>query len=106
MKIIENNFIPFNGFKAMQFCGLLFVRKGAKMTIYDLNHEKIHLEQQKELLFVSFFAWYMIEWIIRLFMPGRAYYKISFEQETYENQYFLDYLKRRKRYSFIKWLKI
>ena len=69
-----------------------------------LNHEKIHIEQQKELLIVFFYLWYIIEWFIRLFMKGNAYRNISFEKESYTNEGNLEYLVNRKRYSFLKYL--
>ena len=54
MKIIYNNIIPFKGFKAMNLFGMLFVRKDIKtpMSDIDINHESIHSEQYKELLFI------------------------------------------------------
>ena len=68
-----------------------------------INHEKIHWEQQKELLGLFFYLWYFIEWIIRLFINGKnAYRSLSFEQEAYDNDQNLNYLKTRKRYSWIK----
>jgi len=44
MKIIKNSIIPFKGFKAMNICGILFVRKesASKLTDIDINHEEIH----------------------------------------------------------------
>lgn len=42
MKIIYNNLIPFKGYKAINLFGLVFVRKGAKFTEVDYNHEHIH----------------------------------------------------------------
>ena len=50
MKIIYNNIIPFKGFKAVNICGILFVRKGTgSMTWVDYKHERIHTEQMKEM---------------------------------------------------------
>lgn len=42
MKVIYNNIIPFKGYKAINLFGLVFVRKGAKFTEVDYNHEHIH----------------------------------------------------------------
>ena len=47
-----------------------------------IRHEKIHIEQQKELLIILFYAWYLLEWIVRLFLKGNAYENISFEKEA------------------------
>ena len=68
-----------------------------------INHESIHIEQQKELLVIFFYAWYLIEWFIRLFMKGNAYRNISFEKEAYSNKDNMKYLETRKRYSFFNY---
>jgi hypothetical protein len=70
-----------------------------------INHESIHIEQQKELLIIGFYLWYVIEWIIRLFMKGNAYQNISFERDAYLNQDNSEYLSERKKYSFLKYLR-
>ncbi len=70
-----------------------------------INHESIHIEQQKELLIIGFYLWYVIEWIIRLFMKGNAYQNISFEREARLNQDNSEYLSQRKHYSNLKYLK-
>ena len=105
MKIIRNNIIPFSGYKAMNLLGVLFVRGNARIDDITLNHEKIHTAQIKELWYIFFYLWYVTEWLIRLFMKGNAYRNISFEREAYNNENDLDYLKRRKRFSFAKYIK-
>lgn len=72
-----------------------------------INHEKIHLHQQRELLIVPFYILYITEWLVRtiLYLDSyRAYQNISFEREAYANEDNLDYLKNRKAFSFIKYL--
>jgi len=70
-----------------------------------INHETIHIEQQKELLVIIFFLLYFTEWFIKLFIYGKkAYRNISFEREAYTNEDNLEYLKTRKRYSFLKYI--
>lgn len=105
MKIIYNNIIPFPGYKAINLFGLLFVRKGAVMSEEDINHESIHTAQMKEMLYIFFYIWYIIEWVIRLFKKGNAYRNISFEQEAYSNEDNLEYLKDRKHYAWFKHIK-
>lgn len=105
MKIIYNNIIPFPGYKAINLFGLLFVRKDAIMSEEDINHESIHTAQMKEMLYIFFYIWYIIEWIIRLFKKGNAYRNISFEQEAYSNEDNLEYLKDRKYYAWFKYIK-
>ena len=105
MKIIRNNIIPFKGFKAINLFGVLFVRNGAAMSDTDLNHESIHSEQMKELLYVFFYLFYVIEWVIKVVKykdSGIAYRAISFEREAYMNQGNLEYLLRRKPFNWIR----
>lgn len=102
MKLIYNNIIPFKGFKAINLFGLCFVRKGMKMFDKDVNHEKIHTAQMKELLYLPFYLLYFGEWVVRLFMKGNAYRNISFEKEAYANENDLTYLTRRKHYGMWK----
>lgn len=103
MKIIRNNIIPFPGYKAMNLFGVLFVRGNAIIDEKTLNHEKIHTSQIKEMLYVFFYVWYVIEWLIRL-PKGNAYRNISFEREAYANDNNPNYLKTRKRFAFLKYI--
>jgi hypothetical protein len=68
------------------------------------NHESIHIEQQKEMLVLPFYIWYLIEWFFRLFLPGNAYRNISFEREAYANQLNINYINSRKFWAFLKYL--
>ncbi len=104
MKIIRNNIIPFSGYKAMNLFGVLFVRGNARIDDITLNHEKIHTAQMKEMLYVFFYLWYVIEWFIRLFaFKGAkfAYRNISFEREAYQREGDLTYLSWRKMFAFV-----
>ena len=72
-----------------------------------INHEKIHLRQQLELLLIFFYLWYVIEyfyWYIRLKDLFLAYKYISFEREAYAMEDDLNYLEDRKIWSFWKYL--
>jgi hypothetical protein len=72
-----------------------------------INHEKIHLRQQQELLILPFYVLYLSEWLFRTiwYMDSyRAYQNISFEREAYANENRLDYLSKRKSFIFIKYL--
>lgn len=82
MKVIYNIIIPFKGFSAINLFGIVFARKEYKeLGRRTLNHEAIHTAQMKEMLYVFFYLWYVIEWIIKLFRYGRnAYENISFER--------------------------
>ena len=107
MKIVRNRFIPLKGFKAMNVCGLLFVRKDAYISEETMNHERIHSAQMKELLFVFFYVLYMSEWLIRLIgcmNLKKAYRNISFEKEAYTNEDDFEYLKNRSCYASIVYI--
>jgi len=72
-----------------------------------INHERIHLRQQLELLILPFFIWYVIEYTIRLLQYRdryKAYLNISFEREAYANEAQLDYLKHRSFWKFLNFL--
>jgi hypothetical protein len=74
-----------------------------KLNATELNHELIHVAQQRELLYLPFFIWYGIEWLA-LFVKYRdsmqAYYHLRFEQEAYRHQHDLSYLKHRRHYRY------
>lgn len=72
-----------------------------------INHERIHLKQQLELLILPFYLWYFAEWSLRTLWyldSYRAYQNISFEREAYANERDFDYPKDRKPYSFLNYL--
>lgn len=101
MKVIYNSLIPFKGFSAINLFGVVFVRKGTLISQRLLNHESIHTAQMREMLFIGFYIWYLVEWLIKLFRYGRkAYENISFEREAYTYQYDYTYLNRRKHFAW------
>lgn len=107
MKLIYNKIIPFKGFKAINLFGFVFVREGAIMKQYDINHEAIHTAQMKEMLFIPYYLWYVIEWLIRLIIYldfDTAYRNISFEREAYRFQNLSGYLENRHHYRWIKYI--
>lgn len=85
-----------------------FVITRSNVNWVTLNHECIHIKQQIELLIIPFYIWYFSEWIWGLFKYRsgiKAYLNISFEREAYANDCDQYYLKSRKPYSFLKYLK-
>jgi DMSO/TMAO reductase YedYZ heme-binding membrane subunit len=73
-----------------------------------VNHEKIHLRQQLELLVLPFFLWYFVEYAVRLLQyknVNSAYRNISFEREAYANETNSDYLKTRRFFRFWNYLR-
>lgn len=72
-----------------------------------INHERIHLRQQAELLLVFFYLWYGLEFFVRWVQLGnrhKAYRNISFEREAYHYENDSNYLKNRRSYGFFKFL--
>lgn len=95
----------FNGLAIYPF--IFLKHKLLKENFRVINHEKIHLKQQLELLWLPFFIWYSIEFLVRLIQfknKQLAYKNISFEQEAYANELNMNYLKNRKLFSFINYL--
>ncbi|MBR0273695.1 MAG: hypothetical protein IJQ59_06355 [Bacteroidaceae bacterium] len=73
------------------------------MNKTELNHELIHIAQQRELLYIPFFIWYVVEWLVLLVKYRNrmeAYSHIRFEQEAYRHQSDLTYLQHRKHYHY------
>ncbi len=81
--------------------------KSKKPSPVIINHEKIHLQQQLEMLILPFYIWYLLEWLLRIMQfrnLDTAYRNISFEREAYSNEQNLDYLKNKQIWSFIKYI--
>ncbi|OYU66318.1 MAG: hypothetical protein CFE22_09895 [Cytophagaceae bacterium BCCC1] len=86
---------------------ILLKHKSPSKTI--INHEKIHLRQQLEMLILPFYAWYLSEWLLLLIKYKNmdvAYRNISFEKEAYENESNHHYLSNRRFWSFTSYIKL
>ncbi|SEH78240.1 hypothetical protein SAMN02927937_01409 [Paenimyroides aquimaris] len=105
--IISKFWVP-KGFSGITIFPFVFVRdKFWTENNRFVNHEKIHIRQQSELLILLFFIWYFAEFLIRWIQfknKKQAYRNISFEREAYTNEQNLDYLKNRRFFSFINYL--
>lgn len=103
MRVIENSIIPFKGFAAINIFGVLFIRKGVVVTDLMIRHEMIHTKQIKELGYILFYVFYLLEWLLKLPFHGKkVYFNLSFEREAYQNQFDLHYLSNRRCYAFVK----
>lgn len=94
-------------FIALTIFPYIVTKKTVDLSPSLLQHEKIHLEQQKELLIVFAYIIYALDFLGKLIYyrsVSKAYYNVSFEREAYLNQDDLDYLSTRKPYSFLKYL--
>lgn len=107
MKIIriKTKFFP-QGYKAITIGPFVITKPNTVLDPIDIQHESIHWAQEKEMLIIPFFLWYVIEFFIRLIIYrdwNKAYRNISFEQEAYTNQEDSKYIKNRKYYNWIKY---
>ena len=83
------------------------VRKHTKLSKTLVVHEKIHLQQQTEMLILAFYIWYFLEYLFRYIVYRNhylAYKNISFEKEAYENENDVFYLQKRKKYAWFSYL--
>ncbi len=85
---------------------ILFKSEEAQQNQVLVNHERIHLRQQIEMLVIPFYIWYGIEYLIRCIQFRShyvAYRHISFEREAYQNEKKTNYLADRKFWNFLKY---
>lgn len=105
MKIVKTKRFPFGTYTAINIFGILFTKLD-KVSDTTLNHEKIHTAQMKELLYLGFYLWYIVEYLLLRVKNSQseAYRKISFEQEAYENEKNLEYLKSRNSFAWLNYI--
>ena len=81
--------------------------RNAQDYLVLMNHERIHLRQQLELLVLPFFVIYGLDYVVKLIRyrdKNLAYRNVVFEREAYENENDLDYLKSRSFWRFLKYV--
>ena len=97
--IRKNRFLVPKGYRAITLYPFIFVRNDSdKLDKELINHECIHLRQQKELMVILFYIWYFLDFLFKYLRYrnwDKAYRNIIFEREAYNNQSNLDYLKVR-----------
>ena len=80
-----------------------FIISREEMNAETLNHETIHIYQQRELLLIGFYLlyfYYYLRGVIKYKDKQKAYFMIPFEQEAYANDGNLNYLDERKPYCW------
>lgn len=96
------------GFQGMVLWPFIIVRSQSQLKdAVFINHERIHLRQQIEMLVLPFYIWYGVEFLLRwkqLKDKKKAYLNISFEREAYQNEKDPHYIKQRSFWSFYKYL--
>lgn len=109
MFIIVTKYLIPKGYSGLTvFPFILLSNQRDRQNKWLINHEKIHIRQQLELLLLPFFVWYFVEYLIRLLQYGThhaAYRNISFEKEAYGNEYDLEYIDNRKMWNFLNYIK-
>ena len=107
MVFISKYLVP-KGYSGITLYPFVFLKtKKMKYDVVLLNHEKIHLKQQLELLILPFYIWYGLEFVFRFIQYKNwhaAYRNISFEKEAYLNERNLHYLNERRFWRFLKYL--
>nr|WP_315158131.1 hypothetical protein [uncultured Flavobacterium sp.] len=105
--IVAKYLIP-KGYRGLTVFPFVLIKyRFDKENIVLVNHEKIHIRQQLELLVLPFFLWYFVEFAVRLLQyknANLAYRNISFEREAYANEINLNYLETRSFFRFFKYL--
>lgn len=73
-----------------------------------INHERIHIRQQLELLVLPFYILYGAFWIYHRakgLSSSEAYHALPFELEAYDNDGDVDYLGKRKLFAWTKYIR-
>lgn len=105
MKVVYSGLIPFRGFVAVNLFGVVFVRRGHVASARLLRHEGVHSVQMRELLWVGFYLWYVMEWLVRLVVcRRRAYMGIGFEVEARLGADDEGYLHKRRPYAWARYM--
>ena len=84
---------------------ILIKQKDLKSNKVFINHERIHLRQQLELLILPFYIWYMLEYAYyrtKGYSKQKAYRSIVFEREAYKFEADFTYLEKRRFWGFLK----
>lgn len=104
MIVVFKFFVP-RGFNSITLYPFVFLKDKKSLSDCKLiNHEKIHLRQQLELLIIPFYVLYIIEFLIKLIIyknRNQAYFAISFEREAYSNEHDFKFLLNRSYCNFI-----
>ncbi|RZJ75818.1 MAG: hypothetical protein EOO45_04385 [Flavobacterium sp.] len=105
MILIASKYLVPKGYTAIALFPFVFIRyEHLKENAVMLNHERIHLRQQAELLILPFYIWYLADFIagkLKYSDSRAAYHSICFEKEAYANERNPEYLKHRPFWRFL-----
>ena len=107
VEVVDMRHFPFDGYKAMYWCGSIIHRIGASdVDDKTIRHETFHLRQAKEhRSWIRYYVKFIREWMKGnpIIAPSSsAYYTIPWEMEAYANEDNPDYVVTAdswKRYS-------
>ena len=105
--VVSRHLVPrgFGGLAIFPFIFLASMRlKGDSPFI---NHERIHLRQQAEMLVIPFYVFYLLNYLVNLMKYGKhreAYRQIVFEREAYAKDGDGSYLTKRRPWAFVSYL--
>lgn len=105
--------IPFifpSSFNALAIWPFIILRESElRQDDILLYHERIHLRQQVELLWIFFFLIYFAEFLAKIVIYRKlklAYRNISFEREAYNYERASNYLKDKPLWNFINYINV
>ena len=105
--IVSKYLIP-KGFRGLTVFPFVVVRyRNDRDYLVLMNHERIHLRQQIELMVLPFFVLYGLDYLVKLIRyrdTNLAYRNVVFEREAYENEIDLMYLKSRSFWRFLRYI--
>lgn len=93
--------LPAEGMAIFPF--ILLRKEEYKRNRVLINHERIHLQQQLELLIIPFYLLYLINYLYNLVLyreHHKAYLNIVFEREAYKKEGDLQYLRKRRFFAW------
>ena len=98
-----------SGFKVngLALFEVIIIRKDVRHYYKSLNHEQIHIAQQREMLYLPFLLFYVGHYLI-LRVKGlshkQAYRGIFLEKEAYANEGKITYVYRRKCFASFRYI--
>ncbi len=102
--------VPFLKVSGMAIFPFILVKhRDLKNDAQLIRHEVIHLRQELELLILPFYILYLINYLINIIRyrnREKAYLNIIFEREAYTHEADNDYLKQRKFWGWLKFIKL
>lgn len=87
--------------------GPIIIVREADYNITLLNHEYIHVKQQKECLYLFAHVIYIAEFLVKLLYYRNvktAYLAVSFEREAYLFQHVVGYANNRKHFVWLRFI--